>query len=281
MDKINIKNQKGQQIIEVLIALFLVGFFISGLMGFYQYTGDFQEITDSMTAERHFTFIQNVLSENCDSFIGDKLTVATYENSNPLNDKNDLSIPEITKKNRKGNHKLLYAPSNVAGHILSSDTDKNIAIKEMTLVKENASDKHAIFTMISQSLKTFTEHKKSLKLYTEIDLSTNKITDCSFKPFLSCKADTVEIDYVWEEKDTSGVIKKKSCYNGSTTTSRNKGEVPDLLSADGLWESGTTINVTDTSSNCCICMIQLQCNEGNWFKLSSCFKRKGNCLSAP
>ena len=271
-----LKNQKGQQIIEVLIALFLAGFFISGLIGFYQYTGNFQEIKDFTHAERHFTFIQNVFSQNCDSFVGDKLTNNYYKNHNPMGGQSE-DMPQITMKSVDSpyRHELLYATSDIEGHPLSSDSD--IIIKEINL--KQTSSNQAFLTILFESLKTFKEYEKTMKLY--ITTTTNgKVKDCSLKPILPCKEDTVEINYVWNE-----VIKGQSInYKCNSSTGRREKAVNSQLKAlksgwlvSGQASPGEVISITDTSSSCCVCMIRLQCSEGFWSKSSDCFKRKGKC----
>ena len=276
--KILLKNTKGQQLIEVLIAVFLAGFFISGLDNFYQFTGDFQKVKDFTYAERHFTFIQNLFSQNCDSFIGDKLLYSSYENHNPINGQ-DSSIPQITMKDSDPpfDHQLLYATSDITEHTLSDHS--YIGIKSLNLEKVSA--EYALFEVTFESLKTFEEYKKTMKIYINLD-SHNRITQCSLKPILPCAEKDIEINYVWEEREGSN-SKKYKCFSDKKKET-SKAQVRKLKSG---WLGGIpalpgeTINITDTSSPCCICMIQLQCSEGFWSRSSDCFKRKGECNTCP
>ena len=278
MLKIFLKNQKGQQVIEVLIALFLTGFFVSGLMGFYEYTADFQTVKDFTSAERHFTFIQNLFSQNCDSFVGDSLRtgVGGYTNSNPIPYNQDPSLPQITIKSSspKGDHRLLYSAGNIKKvHLLSSD--EYIALKEINLERQG---KNAFLKITFESLKTFKEYKKTMKLYLDIDYY-NKVKDCSLKPILSCEEEDIEISYAYEVL-VGTTAKKYSCFSSSgkkleVTKAPIKALKGWLRGGPAL--PGETVSLTDTSSDCCICLIQLQCSEGYWSESSDCFKRKGKC----
>ena len=273
-----LKNNKGQQIIEVLIALFLAGFFISGLKGFYQYTGDFQTVKDFMLAENNFSFIQNMFSQNCDSFIGDTLTYSSYVNHNPLQGQNPGKIQITTKKPVPPyDHKLLYAESSVKGHLLSSHP--KIAIKEITLKKMTS--KYSLLKIVFESLKTFKEYEKTIKLYIKTD-SSGVVKSCSLKSVLPCKEQDIKIDYVWEERDSSGSSQKYKCFE--PFNKKTKVSSPQLRSLKSGWLKkgkalpGDTLHITDTSSPCCVCLIQLTCIEGFWSDFSNCFKRKGTCV---
>ena len=276
MLKIFLKNQKGQQVIEVLIALFLTGFFVSGLMGFYEYTADFQTVKDFTSAERHFTFIQNLFSQNCDSFVGDSLRtgVGGYTNSNPIHQ--DPSLPEITIKSGdntgKDKHRLLYSAGDIK-NLLSSD--EYIALKEINLKREG---KNAFLKITFESLKTFKEYKKTMKLYLDID-DYNKVKDCSLKPILPCEEEDIEISYAYEVLFGT-TTKKYSCFSSSgKKVEVTKAPIKALKGwlRGGPALPGETVSLTDYSSDCCICMIQLQCSEGYWSESSDCFKRKGKC----
>lgn len=273
-----LKNKKGQQLIEVLIAVFLAGFFISGLDSFYQFTGDFQKVKDFTYAEKHFTFIQNLFSQNCDSFIGDKLLYSSYENQNPISGQ-DPSIPQITMRDSEPpfNHNLLYTTRDIPGHTLSDHS--YIGIKEMTLEKMTAES--ALFTIVFESLKTFEEYKKTVKIYVSLD-SHNRIEKCSLKPILPCPEQDIEINYIWEEKQGSKSKKYNCLAKKKTETSKThmrKIGAGWLGGKEAL--PGEIVNITDTSSKCCICLIQLQCSEGFWSRSSDCFKRKDGCNSCP
>ena len=272
-----LKNNKGQQVIEVLIALFLAGFFISGLKGFYQYTGDFQKVKDFMIAENHFTFIQNIFSQNCDSFVGDTLTYSSYINHNPMKGQDPSKVQITMKKSEPPyDHKLLSATSDIGGHLLSSHPD--IAIKEMSL-KKITSD-YSLFKVVFESVKTFDKYEKTIKLYMNIG-SNDIVTDCSLKPILPCAEQKILIDYVWEERDASA-SKKYKCF--ATKKKEVKSDFRKLKSGwlqGGQALPGETVSLTDSSSPCCICLIQLKCSEGFWSQFSDCFKRKGECVFCP
>ena len=278
MLKVLIKNQKGAQLVEVLIALFLAGFFISGLNGFYQYTGDFQKVKDFTSAERHWTLIQNIFSQNCDSFAGDTLSYSAYVNHNPINGQ-DPGIPQITMKESEPpyEHKLLYAKSDIAGHSLSDPS--NISIKNIAL--EKVTDEYALLKITFESLKTFEEYEKVSRIYINTD-SSHKLIDCSLKPILPCVEQDIRIDYIWEERDSSG-SKKYKCFANNKRLAGG----PQLRKLASGWLKGGSalpgeiVSITDTSSPCCICMIQLQCSEGFWSQSTDCFKRKGSCVSCP
>lgn len=284
-----LKNQKGQQIVEVLISLFLMGFFISGLIGFYQYTGDFQEVKDFTLAERHFTFIQNLLSQNCDSFIDDVLKKESYVNHNPLN-KDSKESPQITMKSSEfSDHSLLYAKEDVQGHLLYKNP--NVALREIRL--ERGSKKRgkkwgssiifeSFLTVKLESLKTFKEYEKTIKLYTMIDPKLDQIIDCSIKPIFPCKIEDIEIDYRWEEETSTTIINRYNCHNKldkkELATLKKVAYLPKSnIPGGAIGYPGEIMHITDTSSPCCVCLIQLQCSEGYWSQSSSCFKRTNKC----
>ena len=235
-----LNSQRGQQLVEVLIALFLAGVFISGLNGFYQYTGDFQGVKDFTSAERHFTFIQNLFSQNCDSLIGDTLSYSSYVNHNPINGQ-DPNIPQITMKELEPphDHRLLYTTSDIEGHPLSDSLD--ISIKNITL--EKVTDQYALLKIIFESLKTFQKYEKTIKLYIAVN-AHNIVEACSLKPILPCAEQDIKINYVWEERDGS-VSKQYKCF----ANKKKQVSTPQIRKLSAGWLGGGSSSRRDCEYN--------------------------------
>ena len=290
--------KKGFSLIEVLVSLFLIVFLVSGMVGLYNYVNDFDKTKELVVIEEHFNFIINLLTQNCDSFIGDTIKNDIYQNSNMKGD-SDSSIPQITvkttedpNKNKPEDHRLLYTTY--------QDLQKNkdlqsmdllndnlfIRLKEISLKKATAQFYYHL-SFVFESLKTFKEYEKTTRLYLDLN-SNNEIISCDLKPKLPCFDINIPVKYVWEE-DSSGGKKYYACCHqwsgGRCLGYDRKIEIsPSQIDSyigyisSGAGEPGEALNITDSSTACCLCMIQLHCNEGVWSHSEDCFQRKGRCL---
>jgi len=277
-----LKNQKGITIIEVLVAFFIFFIVATGLGGvFSRYTQSFQTAKELATVEKHFNFIKNLFSQNCDSFRGDSLSGTSYENKNPIGA--DKSIPEITMKisddSANKEHTLFYSSQSKEETLLSGDSF--LKIKKISL--EKTSNEQALLNIIFAGKKTFQEFEKKLRLYiTYNSFPQNRIKTCSLSPRSNLKCEVrgrIKLQPIYEKKNQRGKSYYTRCLDG-TRISRLK-DAPPLqevlfkaseLPAGGI-DSGSSWVKKITDYPHCLCFVLFYCMEGVLHESSSCHRR--------
>lgn len=277
-----LKNQKGITIIEVLVAFFIFSIVVTGLGGvFTRYTQSFQTAKELEAVEKHFNFIKNLFSQNCDSFRGDRFSRGNYKNKNPIGA--DKSIPEITMKSSDDpankEHTLFYSSRSKEETLLSGDS--LLKIKEISLQK--TSNEQALLNITFTGLKTFQEFKKKLRLYmTYNSFPKGSIKTCSLSPRSNLKCEVrgrIKLQPIYENKNKKGKSYYTRCLDGIQISRLSKAPplqevlfAPSELPQGGI-DSGSSWVKKITDYQHCLCFVLFYCMEGALHESSSCHRR--------